>query len=82
MVENVDNLILEHLRHIRNRIDKLSEDSDEIKYRLTSLEKAVGGIRRDNAGMYEDSARQQHSLDQLAARIDRIERRLEINESS
>lgn len=49
MVDNVENLILEHLRAIRADIGGIKDDVREIKQRLTSLEAAVAGLRRDNA---------------------------------
>lgn len=49
MTDNVENLILEHLRAIRADIDGIKGDVREIKQRLTSLEAAVAGLRRDNA---------------------------------
>lgn len=42
MADNVENLILEHLRAIRADIGGIKEDVREIKRRLTSLEAAVG----------------------------------------
>ena len=38
MTDNVENLILEHLRAIRNDIGGIKDDVREIKQRLTSLE--------------------------------------------
>jgi len=54
MTDNVENLVLEHLRHIRNRIDRVADTVDDIKSRLTSLEITTAGIRRDLAYMYGD----------------------------
>ena len=71
MTENVENLILEHLRAIRAAVDALKEDNTFIKARLASIEQQVAGLHTDVANM---NAR----LDSLERRIDRIERRLEI----
>ncbi len=49
MTENVENLVLEHLRAIRADVTALREDSREIKQRLTSVESGIASIRRDNA---------------------------------
>jgi hypothetical protein len=38
MTENVDNLILEHLRHIRRAVDELRLDMIDIKARMTAVE--------------------------------------------
>ena len=54
MPENVDNLILEHLRAMRSDITALRDDTREVKSRLTSLETAVSAMRRDIADLYTD----------------------------
>ncbi|MBK1632175.1 hypothetical protein CKO31_15805 [Thiohalocapsa halophila] len=84
MTDNVDNLILEQLRGLRNQVSGLqgemrSEFAD-VKYRINRLETAVAGMRRDEAGQAEDIARQQAFLDRLMDRIQRIERRLELSD--
>jgi septal ring factor EnvC (AmiA/AmiB activator) len=76
MADNVENLILEHLRAIRADIGGIREDVREIKQRLTSLETAVAGLRRDNANLYGDVIDQQSRYDRLAERVERIEHRL------
>ena len=57
-------------------------DADHLVYestaRLTRLEASTAAGRRDSAHNYEEIIRQQSSIDQIKARIDRIERRLEI----
>jgi uncharacterized coiled-coil protein SlyX len=82
MTDNVENLVLEHLRHIRNRIDRVADTADDIKSRLTSLEITTAGIRRDLAHMYGDIVEQHVRVDQLTARIERIERRLDLANTS
>ena len=49
MADNVENLILEHLRAIRADIGGIKDDVREIKHRLTSSEAAVASIQRDYA---------------------------------
>ncbi|HHW77103.1 MAG TPA: hypothetical protein GX399_08785 [Xanthomonadaceae bacterium] len=78
MVDNVENLILEHLRAIRADIGGIKDDVREIKQRLTSLEAAVAGLRRDSANLYGDVIDQQARYDRLAERLERIERRLDL----
>ena len=82
MTDSVENLVLEHLRHIRNRIDRVADTVDDIKSRLTSLEITTAGIRRDLAHMYGDIVEQHVRVDQLTARIERIERRLDLANTS
>jgi len=51
VTENVENLILEHLRAIRAAVDALKEDNTFIKARLTSIEQQVAGLHTDVANM-------------------------------
>jgi uncharacterized protein (UPF0335 family) len=78
MTENVENLIVEHLRHIRGRVDRIAEDMGDLKHRMSSLESAMVLVKREVSAGDETDARQQVSLDRLLDRIDRIERRLDL----
>lgn len=80
MTAEIDNLVLEHLRHIRNRVDRIAEDVDDIKLRMSGLENAMLLVKREIAHGDETDARQQLTLDKLAARVERIERRLDLTE--
>ena len=76
-----DNLVIEHLRHIRARVDQIADDVTDLKLRMSGLEGAMGRVKREVAYGDETDARQQITLGKLAARIDRIERRLELTDS-
>lgn len=78
MTDSVENLIVEHLRHIRGRVDRIAEDMGDLKQRMSSLETAMVSVKREVAAGDETDARQQTSLDRLLDRIDRIERRLDL----
>lgn len=80
MADEATNLVLEHLRHIRRRVDQIADDVSDLKHRMTSLEGAMGLIKREVAFGDETDARQQVALDKLAARVDRIEWRLELTD--
>ena len=71
MTADIDSLILEHLRHIRGRVDQLGEDMTIVKHRLTSLESQVAGLHGDNAIL-------QRRMDGFETRMERIERRLDL----
>src|SRR5579883_583922 len=64
MAETFDNLVLEHLRAIRNDLGGLKEDMRELKSRLGTLEEQYASVSR--------------RLDRLDERTSRIERRLEL----
>jgi len=82
MSENIENLILEHLRTLRNEVagmrTEMHEEFRDVKLRLGSVESAVVTVRRDAADQMGDVVRQQLRIDQLAERLERIERRLEL----
>ena len=71
MTDNIENLILEHLRAIRADIGDVKEDVREIKQQITSLETAVAGLRHDRH-LYGDVIDQQARYDRLAERVERI----------
>jgi tetrahydromethanopterin S-methyltransferase subunit G len=78
MTENVENLVLEHLRHIRGRVDQIADDMKDVKLRLSTLESSMSLVRREILIGDETGARQQASIDRIMDRLDRIERRLEL----
>jgi tetrahydromethanopterin S-methyltransferase subunit G len=73
MTENVENLILEHLRHIRGRVDQMAEDLGTVKLRLSSLESQVAGLHGDNAIAHQ-------RMDAIERRLERVETRLDLHE--
>lgn len=78
--EELASLTLEHLRHIRARVDQIADDVTDLKLRMSGLENAMLLVKREVSHGDETDARQQITLDRLAARIERIERRLELSE--
>jgi len=78
MTENVENLVLEHLRHIRRRVDDIADDMKDVKQRLSILEGGQTITRRGVLLGEETSARQQALLDKIQERLERVERRLDI----
>ena len=70
----LDNIVLEHLRHIRAAVDGLRDDMREVKQRIGSLETEVAQV---NLKLAEVSNR----VDRLANRIERIEKRLDLTEA-
>lgn len=84
MADNIEHLILEQFRAMRNQVASLQSEMRsefaDVKYRINRLETAVAGIRRDEAGQAEDIARQQAFIDRLVERVQRIEGRLELSD--
>lgn len=73
MADENTNVVLEHLRHIRNRIDRLDEKVDTVILRLGVIEGHVANFHVSKAG-------QNHEIDRLKSRVDSIERRLELHD--
>jgi uncharacterized coiled-coil protein SlyX len=80
MTDNIDSLVLEHLRAITAGQDGLDERLGRVESRLTNLEVTTAGLRRDLAHMDAEVVEQNAGYDALRARVERIERRLEIRE--
>ena len=49
MAENVENLVIEHLRHIRSRVDQIADDMSDLKRRMSSLETSMVLVKREVA---------------------------------
>ena len=75
MMENIDSLILEHLKALLNELRSAKTDIQgdlrDIKARLASPE-------HHQAGAYLDTTRQSNRIDELDRRVERLERRLEL----
>ena len=82
MSDNIDNLVLEHLRHIRGRVDLIADDMKEVKHRLSTLESSLSLVRREIIVGDETGARQQVSIDRIMDRLERIENRLELRNNT
>ncbi len=64
---DAENIVLEHLHHIRSVVDGLRDDMREVKGRLGILESQYASLS--------------NRLDRVDARIQRIEQRLELTEA-
>ena len=62
-----DNIVLEHLRHIRGAVDGLRDDMREVKSRLGILESQYANLS--------------NRLDRVDGRIERIEQRLNLTDA-
>ncbi|WP_297926606.1 hypothetical protein [Metallibacterium sp.] len=82
MTENTENLLIEMLKGLRNEVRdfrvRFENDMDDLKARMSSLESAMVGVKREVTQGDEVDARQQVLLDRIIKRIEGIERRLEL----
>jgi archaellum component FlaC len=68
MADEPDNIVLAILRKIDQRTERMAEDLQDMKVRLTSVEEGLAGVNR--------------RLDRLDHRLERIEPRLELSDAT
>ncbi|PIT04565.1 hypothetical protein TSA1_30290 [Bradyrhizobium nitroreducens] len=68
MADEPDNIVLALLRKIDQRTERMADDLQDVKVRVTAMEEGLAGVNR--------------RLDRLEIRVDRIERRLELTDVS
>ena len=78
-MSNVDNLLLEHMKKFQAELSDALERDQEILARLSHIESGLARITRDESANYAEIVEDRHAVDKLRERIERIERRLEIN---
>ncbi|WP_174286302.1 hypothetical protein [Sphingomonas bacterium] len=78
MTDNVDNLMLEHLKKFQATLDSMQRDIRELKVRQSETHSAVLALRRDQLGDAEVTAHMQTQMDRFGDRLDRVERRLDL----
>ena len=88
MTDEVENLILEHLRRIRASIDVLGLEVGDIKMRLVSVEEGqaqfmsqIGDVHVQLGRLASQIAGQGKRFDRADERLARIERRLDLVEA-
>lgn len=77
MTEDIENLMLEHLKRFQATQDRIERKLDEHTQRLGRIEIAVSSTKREIAFNDETQAEQSVRIDHIAERLERIERRLE-----
>ncbi|OYY78252.1 MAG: hypothetical protein B7Y43_07585 [Sphingomonas sp. 28-62-20] len=78
MNDNVENLLLEHMKRFQASLDRMERRLDEMSARMTTLEGSVVSIMQHLTNLSAADAAQQISIDNINRRLDRIERRLEL----
>ena len=68
MAERPENIMLAILRKIDQRTERMAEDLQDLKVRVTSVEEGLAGVHR--------------RLDRLESPVERIEKRLELSDVS
>lgn len=82
MSDNVESLILEHLKGLRSEVQtvrtEMHTEFKDVKHCIASVESVIAGMKHEAADIKGDYVRQQISLDNLIERIQRIEKRLDL----
>jgi archaellum component FlaC len=68
MANEPDNVVLVLLRKIDQRTERMADDLQDLKSRMTSVEEGLAGVNR--------------RLDRLDSRVERVERRLELSDAT
>ena len=75
MTENVENLILERLRRIDDRLGDIQGDLQDVKIRLTAGEEHMLSIQTSLVGLNS-------RMDRFDERLSRVERRMDLKDAS
>ena len=78
MADNVESLMLEHLKRFQATLDRIERVLDEHTGRLANLEGGQAAVIQHLAHFSAADAAQQVAVDNMNRRLDRIERRLEL----
>jgi len=78
MTENVESLILEHMKRFQATIERVERKQEEAVARLANLEGTIVSIMQHLANQSATNAAQQLAIDNISRRLDRIESRLEL----
>ena len=71
MANETENLVLDHLRHIRKAVDEVRLDMIDVKARISGVEGTLGQVMTQLAVV---SGR----VDRIEGRLGRVERRLDL----
>ena len=74
-MENMDNIIIEHLKALRN---ELKEFRQETREELQTIKMRINSVERGLAGSHDDNVIIQTRMDRVDSRIDKIEKRLDL----
>lgn len=72
MTDNIDSLVLEHLRAIRTTQAEHGERLNRVELRLSAIEQTLGSL-------YALSGSDRETITRISQRVERIEKRLELS---
>lgn len=80
MTDNVENMVIEWMRRLDTKMDKVISDMTDVKQRLNRIEVGQAKQYHESADHYLADAAQNGRYDLIMDRMDRIERRLELRD--
>lgn len=80
MTDETANLVPEHLKRIQAEQIASRERDQEILSRLAQIEIGFARLARDQASNHAETVEDRHVVDKIKARLDHIERRLDLVE--
>jgi len=78
MSDSPDNLVLALLPRLDAKFDRMAEDLQDVKQRLTAVELGLAAVRREVAVLAEADAHLSARIDRLGVQLERIEQRLDL----
>ena len=81
MSENVENIVLEHLKAIRVGQAQITEDVKDLKFRIGKVEQKMVSLERQMVSINETLVYHSAKFDGLEERLARIEKRLDLVEA-
>ncbi|MBI5162799.1 MAG: hypothetical protein HY985_02730 [Magnetospirillum sp.] len=80
MADELESLMLRYLRRIDERTDRIEQNQREHGERLTTIERMLAGLRREQALDAEAQAMLGARIDRLSDEVNRIKRRLDLTD--
>ncbi len=81
MNDQPDDLMLVYLQRLDAKMDRVLEQIQDLKHPVTALEIGQSRMRQNIAELYGLYAGAQLRMDRIDSRLERIERRLDLQES-
>lgn len=78
MTNNVENLLLEHMKRFQSALERIEHRLGELTTRVSAVETGLTIVGQQLVQLATADAAQQVSIDRINDRLDRIERRLEL----
>ncbi len=78
MADNIENIVLEHLKRFQTTLERVETKQDEVVRRMGNLESGQASILQHIAHLSSVDAQLQLATDTVNKRLDRIEKRLEL----